>query len=1089
MLFPRKATSIAVGVFLLLLSPLAGVEFRELFAQQVGHKDKPAQAPKVENTANDYSQEAFVLEELKTSYRFEKDGTGERVLSTRVKIQSDAGVERFGQLMFDYSSANEKLDIEYVRVLKEGGSVVTAALNDIQDLTAPIAREAPIYTDLRQKHVTVPGLRPGDLLEYRVVWHTQTPLAANHFWMEHNFINKQVIVLDDELLVNIPKDSKIKLKTETGFDPSISETADRREYSWKRANLKREDEDKDKDKEDKDDKDETAEADDDPKPPNVQLTTFQSWDEVGQWYAELQKTRIVPNDPIRAKTADLIRGKTNERDKIQALYEYVAKNFRYVSLSLGQGRYQPHAASDVMSNEYGDCKDKHTLFAAMLNAAGLSAYPALMNSGRNIDVAMPSPGQFNHVITAIPLGTDTLWADTTAEVAPFQLLAPPLRDKKVLLIPAAGAARIESTPTRPPFQFSEVVTVEGEVSELGKLTAHTKLVLRGDSELLFRIMFRKTPQSSWKDLGYYLALIAGIRGEVTGIKAGDPAALDKPFEIEYDIKRDDFIDWSSKKVKVEIPLPSLNLSRRGVKEKSTKPFPLGPPIDVDYKLKLTFPSKYQTKIPVPLSVKRDYGDYAATYKLEGSVMSAERILHVRQHELPSDRLQDYRAFVAATQADEAQTVSLETDVAGTPSIPDSVKTEELIQAGDAAMKSENYPMAEELLKRVLTKDPKQKMVRRQLGYALYRQRKFVEAVSVLQEQAKLNPFDDYVYNLMGQAFWAQQNYPEAEKSFRKQLDISPLDRFATANLGRLLVDWRKYKEAVPELEKAISLDGDNESLHVSLANAYFRLGEEKKGLEAAEAAVKLDPGPGVWNDVAYMLAEVNVSLDKAQQYAESAVTAVTTELRNAELERLTDDDLLNVSAIYAYWDTLGWVHFRKGDLDTAEKYLLAAWFVSPHSAVSYHLGQIAEKRGKNDEAIRYYALSAVEDQPLPEARESLERLLKKEKIEDSLRKAKEESAATNLYKLAPVTSESAEAEFYVVVAPDATRKGAITELKFIKGNEKLRPLAAKLKTIGYGLTFPDAAPTKIIRRAKVVCSGKGPCEVTLIRPELISSVD
>ena len=145
-------------------------------------------APPSEQKQPDYSQEAYVLEQVKTSYRFEKDGTGQREQSMRVKVQSDAGVESFGQLVFPYSSANEKLDIEQVSVHKPDGSVVTAQASAVQDLTAPISREAPVYTDLRQKHVTVPGLRPGDSLEYRVVWRITTPLAPNHFWFEHEFL-------------------------------------------------------------------------------------------------------------------------------------------------------------------------------------------------------------------------------------------------------------------------------------------------------------------------------------------------------------------------------------------------------------------------------------------------------------------------------------------------------------------------------------------------------------------------------------------------------------------------------------------------------------------------------------------------------------------------------------------------------------------------------------------------------------------------------------------------------------------------------------------------------------------------------------
>ncbi|HEV7680714.1 MAG TPA: DUF3857 and transglutaminase domain-containing protein, partial [Pyrinomonadaceae bacterium] len=318
---------------------------------------KPATAPKetpAVEKAPDYSQEAIVIEQLKLFYRFEKDGTGQRELTVRVRVQTEAGLERFGQLVFGYSSANENLDVDFLRVRKPDGTVISAAPSDIQDLSAPIAREAPIYTDLRQKHLTVRGLRPGDLLEYHVVWHVHTPLAQNNFWLEQDLSNPQsLIMLDDQLEVSIPSESKVKLKTAPGMAPTIKEQDGRRVYTWTYKNLKREE------------KDEKAEAakkkpdDDEPKPPQIQMTTFQSWDEVGQWYAGLERDRIVPDEKVRAKTEELVKGLTSDKDKIEALYQYVARNFRYVSLSLGQGRYQPHAAADVYANQYGDCKDKH----------------------------------------------------------------------------------------------------------------------------------------------------------------------------------------------------------------------------------------------------------------------------------------------------------------------------------------------------------------------------------------------------------------------------------------------------------------------------------------------------------------------------------------------------------------------------------------------------------------------------------------------------------------------------------------------------------------------------------------------------------
>lgn len=1078
---PRNAQIVAL---FLASSFLFGTPFSR--AQSV----KPQSAETAQQKP-DYSGEAVVIEQLSNAYRFERDGTGQREMILRVKVQSDAGVERFGQLIFGYSSATEKLDMDFVRVRKADGTVVNAAASDIQDLTAPIAREAPIYTDQRQKHITVPGLRPGDLLEYRMVWNIHTALAQNHFWVEHNFITKGPIVLNNELTVNMPGASKVKLKTEPGFDATIKEENERRVYSWKHANLKPESDEDEKDKE----KEEEAEKDDpDEVRPHVQLSTFQSWDEVGQWYAGLQRDRIVPDDKIKVKAEEVIRGRTTEKEKARALYEYVAKNFRYVSLSLGQARYQPHAAADVMTNQYGDCKDKHTLLASMLAATGLKAYPVLINSTRKLDSDIPSPGQFDHVISAIPLGSETLWADTTSEVAPAGLLAPQLRNKKALMIPIAGPARLETTPAEPPFLSSEVVTVEGTVDELGKLTAHTRMVLRGDSEMYMRFIFRRTPKSNWKSLGFYLGIAGGVKGEVSDIKTSDPADLDKPFEIEFNVSQNDFLDWSSKKLKVALPFPPLMLSAfANRKSGSQKPVELGPPIDISYNLKLTFPSKYQTRLPLPLKVSRDYGEYAADYKLEGQTIVGERKFRLRQRELPAERLEDYRAFAAAATSDTAQTLSLETEVVGTPAIPDSVKTEDLIQAAEAAARNGNFAMSEQLLKRVLEKDPKHKTIRRNLGYVLAEQRKFTEAIDVLREQTKINPFEDYAYNMLGRVYWQQQDYTNAEQAFRKQIEITPLDQYAHASLGQMLIEWRKYKEAVPELERAISITPEESMLHVSLGRAYLNLAENQKAIVAFEEALKLDRSPVTLNNVAYFLAEKGAQLDKAQQYAETAVTSVASNLRNVEAANLKLEDLVYVASLAAYWDTLGWVHFQKGDIDAAEKYIKAGWILQQHGEVGHHMGMIAEKRGRKDEAIRLYAQGIASLRPVPETKEALLKLVQPDAIDklvDAARKDLQQYNVLALGHLLPNLNKRVEAEFFLVFAPDSTRNAQVIDAKFIKGDESLKPLAAQLKTIKYQLVFPDASPTKIVRRGALLCLPKpGACTFTMVSPDLVRSVD
>ena len=180
------------------------------------------------------------------------------------------------------------------------------------------------------------------------------------------------------------------------------------------------------------------------------MTTFASWEEMGRWYAALEKDRRQPTPEIRARAAELTKGKTNDLDKIEALYDFVGPNFRYVSLSLGVGRFQPHAAAEVLHNEYGDCKDKHTLLASLLEASGYHASSVLINSGRKLDPEIPSPSQFDHVFTLVPLGNDKVWMDSTTEVAPFRLLSAQLRKKQALIIPQDGTPHLEETPPDPP---------------------------------------------------------------------------------------------------------------------------------------------------------------------------------------------------------------------------------------------------------------------------------------------------------------------------------------------------------------------------------------------------------------------------------------------------------------------------------------------------------------------------------------------------------------------------------------------------------------------------------------------------------------
>src|SRR6202008_2496628 len=98
----------------------------------------------------------------------------------------------------------------------------------------------------------------------------------------------------------------------------------------------------------------------------------------------------------------------------------------------------------------------HTLLASMLEAEGLHASSVLINSSRKLDPDVPSPSQFDHVITLLPLEKEEVWIVATFEVSPFRLLSFNIRKKTALGIPEVRLPRPEETPGSPPKPTTQV---------------------------------------------------------------------------------------------------------------------------------------------------------------------------------------------------------------------------------------------------------------------------------------------------------------------------------------------------------------------------------------------------------------------------------------------------------------------------------------------------------------------------------------------------------------------------------------------------------------------------------------------------------
>lgn len=296
-----------------------------------------------------------------TSWRLEPDGAIATHALTEFKVLTALGASQLGNLPVFYRGDTTLQSVQAFVI--NGGQVQTPAPDAIHDYASRLAPAAPMYTDLRERIITLPSVTAGTLIVLDVRSRQLRQDDPGELTMLGSL--DRMPVLRRTVTITLPPGRRLvfaesaPLATGAGqmtFRHSQHATAAGQVYPFQWADIPAAD----------------PEAYSAPAPPMFIASTFGSWASVAHWYYWWAAPQAAPDAAIRAEAAKLTAGQTTRAGKIKALYDYVAANFRYVSLSFGVGRYRPHAAAQVMRNGYGDCKDKAALLIALLRAAGAS---------------------------------------------------------------------------------------------------------------------------------------------------------------------------------------------------------------------------------------------------------------------------------------------------------------------------------------------------------------------------------------------------------------------------------------------------------------------------------------------------------------------------------------------------------------------------------------------------------------------------------------------------------------------------------------------------------------------------------------------
>jgi tetratricopeptide (TPR) repeat protein/transglutaminase-like putative cysteine protease len=1034
------------------------------------------------DSKQDFSREGVVIEELQTLVAFQSDGTSTREQRSRVRIQSDAGVQQYGLLRVPYIASIETVELRNVRVIKSNGSTVITPPDSIQDAPTELYRGVAEYTDLREKHLPVKSLEPGDILEYSIVWQVTKPLAPGQFWFSHQFV-KSSVVLNERLEISFPREREVQQKSQQ-TQPTVREENGRRILTWTTSNQES------LSLENQRESQGYALVKGLLPPADVLISSFHSWEEVGRWYEQLQREKIQPSPEIKAKAEELTKNLTDHDAKVKAIYSYVSLRYRYIAIALGIGRYQPHAATEILGNQYGDCKDKHTLLAALLKAVGINAYPALISSRTVVDTDVPSPGQFDHVISVVPQADTLLWMDTTPEVTPMGQLTYPLRAKPALLI-SPEKVSFQTTPANPIFANSLTNKLVAKINSEGTLQVHVDTSSRGDDELTYRYVLRRIPEAQWKDFAKQNFQGGRLGGTITTVTTSPPEKTDEPFVVSYDYTLKDFTEGD--KHRFVIPLSPIALPAPKDQDMTrTIPLWIGYMGESNYESRIDLPKGWSVSENFPLDLKEPFAEYHSSSEVLDGVLITKRRLILKASEVTPDQLTRYRSFEKAISDDERRYYFLQhsNDVTavgpaltpaegiarfadllrqGMKQLPGSSNSEADQAEQDArkSMQGQDFTAATDALKRAVALDPTFCRAWIELASTEYfGLRDPKSALNAFQSAIQADPKQVIPYKLLAFLYMGTGKTDDAIAIWQKLRTVAPEDRDLTSNLGSLYLLRKRYSEAATFFEAETKANPSNATVQLSLGMACLRLKNTDQGLAALHKALEIDSGAQMLNNVAYEMADAQIRLPDALTYSQRSLSDVEEQSRKVNIEKVEKADRLIPLSIAAYWDTLGWIYFKMGDLHRAESYLTSAWELGQYGVVGDHLGELYEKEGKLTAALRMYNL-ALEVDPRLEDTPARMRNLAKVPLPKNRMSAKEELSLMRTIKLPTITTEKANADFDVLI-----HSGKIEKVHFISGSDTLRTAGDTLEKTSFKQTFPPESSLAVIRKGTLSCSEK-----------------
>ena len=602
---------------------------------------KKALAAAADITAAKYpdSDESTVEEKMVQVYR--PDGTGENQDEAYMKVLTEKGKRDRRSIELPFILPYFKVEVVKLEVIKPSGEVVPVdvAANSTETIDNSQMDENIYDPNDKVLEVNIPSLDIGDVVHSIVHFTTLRAIMSGEFSDENEFEGDGYIrhmvyevhaPLSKPLVKTIIKDEvpgTVKYTTYPGGNDTLV-------HHWEITNVPR--------------------MFDEPSMPpyenvlqRILVSTTPDWRDVSKWYWGLSKSHLEATSPeLKKAVADLTAGSRTDLDKAKALFYFVSQKIRYMGLTPEKDRpgFEPHDVCMTFDKQYGVCRDKAALLVAMLRAAGLEAYPVLVNVGSKKDPESPDPG-FNHAIAAVELtkGNYTL-LDPTDEHA--RDLQPWYDGNQSYLVARPDGDVLRTSSFKSPEENLMRVMTTGSLSADGSLDAKSELSFDGANDDVYRNEFSgMKPDDQRRYFEQFLKqAIPGARLKSLTLSPANMLDVSKPIRAEIEFTVDGMTATGHGTSVVTLPwigdhvgLVNRILDGAGL-EKRKYPMQTRVACGLDEEISLKLGKGFGTlqSTPVFPAVDDHSMSYQQTFSEKDGTLDCSRKLNLKQVEIAPD---------------------------------------------------------------------------------------------------------------------------------------------------------------------------------------------------------------------------------------------------------------------------------------------------------------------------------------------------------------------------------------------------------------------------------------------------------------------